>query len=268
VKGPIVRKNRARSSLIKDPEILNEGRERLMDVALDLFGELGFHQTSVRTIAERAGISVGTLFNYFGGKDELLLHLINHGQEVWERPMQPLQAELDQAIERRADPADLLGGLFGTYVRMVHETRRYVLLAYQETKSLVTPARRELFDRESRLVAIFERALLYGADKGLWPHESLWLKAHSIVMLAQIWAIRRWLLSQHVSSVEQYAREITPMILGIARGSADARGPGPHAVAPADEADAAPPAAARDKPVPRPRRTKAANWRKVARSDR
>ena len=219
MKGTIVRKGRARSSLIKDPDTLRAGRERLVEVALGLFQELGFHQTSVRAIAERAGISVGTLFNYFSGKDELLLHLLNSGQEVWETPMRPLRADLDAAIERQADPDEILTTLFTNYVRMVHDTRHYVLLAYQETKSLVSTARRELFDRERRLMTIFEGALLYGAERGRWPAGAVRLKAHSIVMLAQIWAVRRWILSQELTSPEEYAAQLTPMVIGIAEAS-------------------------------------------------
>jgi TetR/AcrR family transcriptional regulator, cholesterol catabolism regulator len=265
VKGPIVRKNRSRNSLIKDPEILNEGRARLMEVALDLFGELGFHQTSVREIAERAGISVGTLFNYFGGKDELLLHLMNYGQEIWERPMRPLESELDRAIEERMAPEVVLAGLFESYLKMTHETRRYVLLAYQETKSLVGPARRELFDRERRLIAIFERALRYGADQGAWTNDSVWLKAHSIVMLAQIWAIRRWLLGQEVASVENYARELIPMILGIARSVPEDRASTAEGAAPT--AGAAPQVAGDRRAVTSARRAKPSSWRTAVRGE-
>lgn len=221
MKRKFVRTSALRASLIKDPDTLREGRARLLEVALGLFQELGYHRTSVRAIAERAEISVGTLFNYFSGKEDLLFHLLSSGQEVWERPMEPLRSELDRSIEKRIDPERLLTSLFARYVRNVDETRRYVLLAYQETKSLVPEARHDLFDRELRLMEIFEQALRYGVVEGKWPDGSLRVKSHSIVMLAQVWALRRWVLRDEVTSFEEYVRRLQPVVLAIAKAEDD-----------------------------------------------
>jgi len=65
-----------------------EKRERVLTAATDLFAERGFHRTEMDEIARRAGISKGSLYNYFKSKDELFLHICNlgiHGfrQSVW-----------------------------------------------------------------------------------------------------------------------------------------------------------------------------------------
>lgn len=48
--------------------------------ALRLFVEQGYHGTSMRQIAQKAGISLGNIYNYFPSKDELFLgvFLENH----------------------------------------------------------------------------------------------------------------------------------------------------------------------------------------------
>lgn len=50
----------------------DERRRLIIEVAASLFAEKGFHQTSIRDIAERAGISLGNLYNHFSGKPELI----------------------------------------------------------------------------------------------------------------------------------------------------------------------------------------------------
>ncbi|MBB4063609.1 TetR family transcriptional regulator [Gellertiella hungarica] len=50
----------------------DERRRLIIEVAAALFLEKGFHQTSIRDIAERAGISLGNLYNHFSGKPELI----------------------------------------------------------------------------------------------------------------------------------------------------------------------------------------------------
>jgi AcrR family transcriptional regulator len=52
-----------------------EARAKIMEAALTLFGEHGYDQTSVRMIAQAAGISQGLMYNYFAGKEQLLAEL-------------------------------------------------------------------------------------------------------------------------------------------------------------------------------------------------
>ncbi len=47
-------------------------RRVILDAALTLFTERGFHGTSTSLIAQKAGIATGTLFHYFKTKEELI----------------------------------------------------------------------------------------------------------------------------------------------------------------------------------------------------
>lgn len=48
-------------------------REHLIDTAMTLFAEHGFHATGIDTILEKAGVSKKTLYHHFRSKDELIL---------------------------------------------------------------------------------------------------------------------------------------------------------------------------------------------------
>lgn len=50
-------------------------RTRILETAMMLFNEFGFHATPTSKIAKKAKVSVGTLFNYFSSK-EVLIHAI------------------------------------------------------------------------------------------------------------------------------------------------------------------------------------------------
>jgi AcrR family transcriptional regulator len=52
-------------------------RGRIAEVSLELFGRLGYFDTSVDAIAKAAGVSRATLYQYFKGKDEIFLELLN-----------------------------------------------------------------------------------------------------------------------------------------------------------------------------------------------
>jgi AcrR family transcriptional regulator len=50
-------------------------RQAVLDAALELCAEHGFHGAPISMIAARAGVGVGTIYRYFRDKDELLLEL-------------------------------------------------------------------------------------------------------------------------------------------------------------------------------------------------
>ena len=58
---------------VETPLSRTEQRESdILEAAIYLFAEEGFHNVSTRKIAARAGVSEGTLFNYFSSKNELM----------------------------------------------------------------------------------------------------------------------------------------------------------------------------------------------------
>lgn len=55
-------------------------RQRIVDVALELFAEQGYDATTMRGIAARAGVSTGNAYQYFAGKDHLVLAFYERSQ--------------------------------------------------------------------------------------------------------------------------------------------------------------------------------------------
>ncbi|MBA4380729.1 MAG: hypothetical protein C0393_08675 [Anaerolinea sp.] len=51
-------------------------RRAILDAAYNLFIEQGFHATSMRQIAERAGLSLGGIYNHFASKEAIFSELI------------------------------------------------------------------------------------------------------------------------------------------------------------------------------------------------
>ena len=47
-------------------------RRQILDAATEVMSRAGFHSTSMQSVAEHAGISVGLIYQYFANKDELL----------------------------------------------------------------------------------------------------------------------------------------------------------------------------------------------------
>lgn len=60
-------------------EMREKSKTLIMETALELFSNQGFHSTSIQKIAKEAGIAIGLVYNYFKSKEELLDAIIQNG---------------------------------------------------------------------------------------------------------------------------------------------------------------------------------------------
>lgn len=66
-------------------------RDTLLDLARGIAETDGLDAINIRTIAQRAGIATGTMYNYFSSKDQILLALT---EEYWMQALGEMQAAI------------------------------------------------------------------------------------------------------------------------------------------------------------------------------
>ncbi len=110
-------------------------RERILDVALELFNQRGYEGTSLREIAERLGITKAALYYHFKSKGEILLalHLRLHalGRVVLEQ------------VDLADDPtiAAAWPDLIQTFIAWVLDNRELVLVHTRNQRAFEQVAR-------------------------------------------------------------------------------------------------------------------------------
>jgi AcrR family transcriptional regulator len=72
---------------------------QILDAAERVFNRRGYDRATTREIAAEAGVSEGTLYNYFGSKRAILLALIDSVGESWRQDIERIRAEtLEEAM--------------------------------------------------------------------------------------------------------------------------------------------------------------------------
>ncbi|MGF1561278.1 MAG: TetR/AcrR family transcriptional regulator [Geminicoccaceae bacterium] len=134
-------------------------RERILASARELFSELGYEDTTVRRIAEHAGVSVGSVISHFDAKADLLNTIIDEelGHQI---------EQVRKALPRRGDTADrLLMALRLFYVYSLELGRlAAVFLAYSWMWS--SDADKAYRERIAEVQAIFGEILRDGIARG------------------------------------------------------------------------------------------------------
>jgi len=114
-------------------------RERILDVATDLFIEIGYDKTSLREIAERVGVTKAALYYHFESKEAIFRTLL--------QPVLDLQYEVVKLIPEHPSPEDWAGGL-ATLVDWVLPRRRLLELFEQNQNAVREMAERLIADTD------------------------------------------------------------------------------------------------------------------------
>jgi AcrR family transcriptional regulator len=89
-------------------------RQQLIEAAARVFASRGFSDTRVANIATEAGVGKGTLYEYFGSKEELFFAVVEWiNRRTWER----VQEVLESSASARAQ----LEGLFAVSSQLLAE---------------------------------------------------------------------------------------------------------------------------------------------------
>src|SRR3954451_12400998 len=100
-------------------------RHEVVTGAARIFAERGYDQTAVPELAESLGLAAGSLYHYFGGKEQLLM-------AICDELMDPLLAEADALVAEDRPPAEQLRDLVRLWVAHVVAHRDHMLVFQQE----------------------------------------------------------------------------------------------------------------------------------------
>jgi TetR/AcrR family fatty acid metabolism transcriptional regulator len=109
------------------PRVLGDKYQRILDAAVSVFAEKGFHSARVSDVAERASVADGTIYLYFRNKEELLMTAIKTAFDAF---MSRARTEL----ESLPSPADKLRRLAHLHLEALSENRDLAVVFQMELR--------------------------------------------------------------------------------------------------------------------------------------
>ena len=120
-------------------------KERILKAAIELFASKGFDGTSVRNIAEKAGLSVAGMFYYFSSKEEILYQIMTMFMDAaYQKIMQIYNTDID--------PIEKLSEICKFYVEQYAGHKHQLTILISERKSLIPEHLRTCIRKERKYV--------------------------------------------------------------------------------------------------------------------
>jgi len=197
------------------PKLLDDtvakNRLKIERAAQQLFTRQGFHGTTVREIARKAGISMGKLYLYYPTKEGIFIDLVQHMGQKLEAIRQKELLPLMQS----PDPESLkkLGMAVG---RIVSENLDYWRLMYVDVvefrhKHFIHSYREVAGGLRTYSTALFQKAPIpfpRGVNPGL-AYVSLYLQFVTYFLMEELFGAKRYLGVSDEEAVDQFVRLYT-----------------------------------------------------------
>ncbi|MFJ1991335.1 TetR/AcrR family transcriptional regulator [Streptomyces asiaticus] len=183
-----------------------ERRRELLSTAAEVFAAQGYNATTVRRIADEAGMLAGSLYYHFDSKesmvDEILSTFLN---ELW--------AGYDEVLGAGLGPRETVEALVTESFREIDRHRAAVAIYQKESKHLATQPRfRYLSESQGR----FERAWLGALERGVAEgvfRADLDIRLAYRFLRDTVWVAASWYRPGGRHSPEEIARQYLSMVL-------------------------------------------------------
>lgn len=192
------------NSSIKDVTLVKKRRNEIIQSAITLFKQKGFHRTTTREIAKEAGFSIGTLYEYIRKKEDVLILVYESINDHVYQHMATLTKKDDPILD------DLIL-IIDSYYRFIDDLQDEVLILYQEIKSLDKTVKRKVFQTEREQVLMLKRTIMAASPREMTTEEADIL-ANNIFVQGHMWGFRRWLLQKDYT-IDQYIAMQTKLLL-------------------------------------------------------
>ena len=160
------------------------GGKILADAAIVAMSEHGYHGTSVRDIADRAGMSSAALYHHFSSKQDLLFHITDRGIEALVRQTEAALAASPD------DPAEQLRAIVRVHVRTHAENQQGSFIGNSEIRSLEPANRAIVVSKRDQQKRIFDHVVDDGVERGVFT--TPYPKEATMALVTMCTAVAQW----------------------------------------------------------------------------
>lgn len=160
----------------------SNSRERVLQAAAELFRRQGFDRTSMREVAELAGLGKSSVYHHIPGKQELL-------GEIVERGVDQLMAALERVASADLPASERLRRAVRTQVLTYIEHRDSVAAFIQEGRALRPEQRQAYVAKRDRYETWFRQIVSDGIAAGEFMPTNVKLAVFAVLGMCH-WVVR------------------------------------------------------------------------------
>ena len=190
---------------IKKEKTAVKNLDNIFGAVLKISNKKGFKSMSMRDLSLECGLSMGALYNYFSGKDELLEMLQHQRRAITGKILE------ERIASESAAPAKLKAAIF-THLYLSEAMQPWFYFSFMETKNLSQVEKQKAMESELATEKMICDILILGQEQNVFHLHDPQLGASMIKAMLQDWYLKRGKYAWKSISVDQYAEYLLEFI--------------------------------------------------------
>ncbi|NRD76054.1 TetR/AcrR family transcriptional regulator [Bacillus sp. BRMEA1] len=179
---------------------------QIIDAAVIVIAENGYHQAQVSKIAKQAGVADGTIYLYFKNKEDILISL-------FEEKMGSFVEKIEEMIEGKETSTEKLLVLIETHLSLLSEDHHLAIVTQLELRQSNKELRLKINDILKGYLHVIDKILIEGKETGEFSSDLDVRLARQMIFGTIDEAITSWVMNEEKYNLNALAPQIHRMLI-------------------------------------------------------
>ena len=180
--------------------------KQIINAAVIVIAENGYHQAQVSKIAKQAGVADGTIYLYFKNKEDILI-------SVFQEKMGIFVSKLEQIISRDLDAPTKLGLMIESHFALLASDIHLAIVTQLELRQSNYEIRMKINNVLREYLNLMDKILIKGMEDGEFDSEMDIRLARQMVFGTMDETITTWVMNDHKYDLVELAPKVQRLLL-------------------------------------------------------
>lgn len=179
---------------------------QIIDAAVVVIAENGYHQAQVSKIAKQAGVADGTIYLYFKSKEDILISL-------FEEKMGLFIGKIEEMIEGKSTSREKLLVLVETHLSLFSEDHHLAIVTQLELRQSNKALRLRINDVLKGYLQVIDKILIEGKETGEFSQDLDVRLARQMIFGTIDETVTSWVMNEEKYKLKALAPKIHHMLI-------------------------------------------------------
>lgn len=179
---------------------------QIIDAAVVVIAENGYHQAQVSKIAKQAGVADGTIYLYFKNKEDILISL-------FEEKMGVFLEKIEKNIEGKLTATEKLLVLIETHLSLLSEDHHLAIVTQLELRQSIKELRLKINNVLKGYLQVIDKILIEGKETGEFSKDLDVRLARQMIFGTIDETVTSWVMNEEKYDLKALAPQIHRMFI-------------------------------------------------------
>ncbi|GIN91758.1 transcriptional regulator [Siminovitchia terrae] len=180
--------------------------KQIIEAAVVVIAENGYHQAQISKIARQAGVADGTIYLYFKNKEDVLI-------SVFQEKMAMFVETINEGIAGKETASEKLLVMFESHFKILSADKKLAIVTQLELRQSNKDLRFKINEVLKDYLSVLESILEYGKERGEFAADLDIRLARQMIFGTMDETATTWVLNEHKYDLVALAPKVHKLIL-------------------------------------------------------